>query len=259
MVSVKWYGTNALEFKYSNGTFMIDPYVSRNPGQLTVPQEQKKYLTSSPDFVLMTHAHWDHLPDMPFLIQKTNTVLYASRTACNIMRSLGVAERNLHELSYGEVLDFPQGVKVTAIESRHMGVMPEENFYDTMQPAETFTRAEAWRCGEIFAFLIECDDIKILNIGSANIHIPTMHDLSCDYLIGGISRWKDGFPELLSEIIKYKYLIPTHHDEFTLPLDQFYLRNDLDRLKEAIPALKYKELKILDWVNLTAVQGKFSR
>lgn len=42
MISVKWYGTNALEFKYSNGTFMIDPYVSRNPGQLTVPQEQKK-------------------------------------------------------------------------------------------------------------------------------------------------------------------------------------------------------------------------
>ena len=64
-LTVKWYGTNALEFKHSNGSFMIDPYVSRDNKRFCVPSEVDKYLTSKPDFVLMTHAHWDHLPDMP--------------------------------------------------------------------------------------------------------------------------------------------------------------------------------------------------
>ena len=95
-LTVKWYGTNALELKHSNGSFMIDPYVSRDNKRFCVPSEVDKYLTSKPDFVLMTHAHWDHLPDMPYLIKKTDTVLYASRTACNIMRTFGVPEKNLH-------------------------------------------------------------------------------------------------------------------------------------------------------------------
>ena len=92
-IAVRWYGLNALEFRHRNGSFMIDPYVSRSPEKITIPEEVEKYLVSRPDFVLMTHSHWDHLPDMPLLIRRTGTVLYASRTACNIMRSLGVAEK----------------------------------------------------------------------------------------------------------------------------------------------------------------------
>lgn len=87
-------------------------------------------------------------------------------------------------------------------------------------------------------------------MGSANLHEASMHGIHCDYLIAGISRWKPEFPELLSRNINFHCLIPTHHDEFTLPLSQFHLRNDLERLKEALPGLKYKELKVLDWLPL---------
>jgi len=250
MVSVKWYGINALEIRHSGGSFMIDPYVSRDPENIVDEREQKKYLTSRPEFVLMTHSHWDHLPDVPYLVEKTGTTLYASHTACNIMRTFKVPERNMHELSYGETLTFPSGVKVTAFESRHMGVMPEDNFYSTPPDKELLAKNPAWKCGEVYAFLIEFDGLTILNIGSANLHVPTMRGLKCDYLICGISRWKPGFPELLSENIAYRCLIPTHHDDFLLKLDQFKLRNDLERLKEAIPGLEYRELKVLDWIDL---------
>ena len=65
--AVKWYGINALEFRHSKGSFMIDPYVSRDNRLLHIPGEVDKYIVDPPDFVLMTHAHWDHLPDMPYI------------------------------------------------------------------------------------------------------------------------------------------------------------------------------------------------
>lgn len=250
MVEVKWFGINALEIRHSRGVFMIDPYVSRDREKLVVPAEQEKYLTDRPDFVLMTHAHWDHLPDMPWLIGKTDTVLYASKTACCIMRSLGVPERNLHELSYGEVLHLPGGVKVTALESRHKGVMPEDNFYTEVQDPAIFRERPAWRCGEVFAFRIEVEGMVILDTGSANFHEPAMAGQQCDYFICGISRWEDGFPEQMMKNVAFRRLIPVHHDEFTLPLSQFRLRNDLIRLKEVIPDLPVMELPVLQWTEL---------
>ena len=248
-VSVKWYGINALEIRHRNGSFMIDPYVSRNREKLYIPEEVDKYITSKPDFILMTHAHWDHLPDMPHILKKTGSRLYASKTACNIMRSCGVAEEQLYELSYGETLQFGE-VKVTAMESRHMGTETEAEGYKEIPAREALETTSGWKCGETFAFLIEVDGKTILNCGSANLCKKTMHGLKCDYLICGISRYKPGFPELLTENLSYRYLIPTHHDEFTLPLDEFYLRDDLQRLIVEMPDLKYFELPILQWIDL---------
>ena len=249
-LKVKWYGTNALEFRHANGSFMIDPYVSRNNKLLTIPSEVDKYLTGKPDFVLMTHAHWDHLPDMPYLIQKTDTILYASRTACNIMRAFGVPEKNLHELTYGEVIEMPGGVFVTALESRHKGSDDLQPIYDAPPSLETLSKSGNWRCGEVFSFVIEIAGKTIMNIGSANIHVPSMSGSDCDWLFCGISRFTAEFPDRLMRNIHFKCLIPTHHDEFTVPLDQTYLRNDLDRLKEAIPNLNARQLPIAQWEEL---------
>lgn len=249
-VSVKWYGTNALEFRHSRGSFMIDPYVSRNREKLHIPSEVEKYITTEPDFVLMTHAHWDHLPDMPMILAKCKAVLYASKTACLMMKALGVPAEQLYEVSYGEVLELPGNVKVTVIESRHMGIEGVPDGYDTMPSAESLEKVDGWRCGETLAFLIEVDGQKILNIGTANMLEETMNGVECDHLFCGISRWKDGFPEMLMRNIKFRQLIPTHHDEFKLPLDQFYLRNDLQRLAEVIPDLKSFEVPVLEWTEL---------
>ena len=131
-----------------------------------------------------------------------------------------------------------------------MGIEGIPEGYDTMPTAESLEKVEAWRCGETLAFLIEADGQKILNLGTANMLEEKIHGIECDYLFCGISRWKDGFPEMLMRNIRFRHLIPTHHDEFTLPLDQFYLRNDLRRLTEVIPDLKSFEVPVLEWTVL---------
>jgi hypothetical protein len=52
------------------------------------------------------------------------------------------------------------------------------------------------------------------------------------------------------ENLSFRYLIPTHHDEFTLPLDKFYLRDDMQRLTAELPDLKYFEIPVLQWTDL---------
>ena len=249
-MEVKWYGINALEFRAPGVSFMIDPYVSRDRVHLHHPEEVDKYVTSSPSAVLMTHAHWDHLADMPRIIARTGTILYASATACNILRSLKVPDTNLRVIHYGEHLELPGGVQVTVVESRHKGMDDEAPGYDTPPSPDTLSLADNWRCGEVFGFLIRHHGLSIYNIGSANLLPSAAHGIQCDYLIAGISRWEDGFPKLLQDNLRFGCLIPTHHDEFTLPLDQFRLRGDLQRLQEAIPGLRVRELPVLQWSNL---------
>ena len=131
-----------------------------------------------------------------------------------------------------------------------MGNLYDHDNYEDIPSGQDFSKAAAWKCGEVFAFRMEMDNTVILNGGSANLHVPSMKGLSCDYLIYGISRWKEGFPELLKENLTFKQLIPTHHDEFTLPLSNFVLRDDLVRLKEVLPDLPARELQVLQWTDL---------
>lgn len=250
-MDVKWYGTNALEFQCANGTdFMIDIYVSRDRKRLNIPEEVERYVTTKPSWVLMTHAHWDHLADMPQIIARTGTVLYASRTACNIMRSLGVSEANLHEIHYGDRLELPGKVQVTVLESRHKGNPNEPVGYEALPAKELLASADNWRCGEVFAFLIEADGRRILNSGSANFLDNSAKPVVCDEFFCGISRWEEGFPQMLERNVRFQTLIPTHHDEFRKPLSEFALRGDLPRLKEALPTLVAKEIPPLEWRKL---------
>ncbi len=250
-MDVKWYGINALEFRTSGGTdFMVDMYVSRNRERLNIPEEVDKYVTSRPSWVLMTHAHWDHLADMPQIIAKTDTVLYASETACDIMRSMSVQERNLRVIHYGDRLELPGAVTIDVIESRHMGFMDEAPTYTEPPPREALATASGWLSGEVFAFLIHADGKTFLNAGSANFLESSFNHVACDYFLGGISRWKEGFPQMLQRAVNFKCLIPTHHDEFTKPLSEFSLRNDLERLREVLPNLNARQLEPLVWTPL---------
>ncbi len=250
-ISVRWMGINALEFRHSQGAFLIDPYVSRDREKLTIPEEVDRYLDGPADFILMTHSHWDHLPDVPRIIARTGAVLLASKTACNIMRKVGVPEDKLHELSYEEVVDLPGNVRVTALESRHMEPVGAPGCYQSIPEVSMQERAH-WLCGEVFAYLIEVEGQRILNAGSANLHLPAVDQLQCDGFFCGISRWKPGFPELIGHI-QFSRLYPTHHDDFVRPLDEFSLRDDFVRLKTALPDLEGKELPVLQWMELPQI------
>ena len=247
-ISIRWLGLNAFEFRLGGRELLIDPYVSRNRDLIHVPEEVEKYIDVSPrlrdrmPWILMTHSHWDHLGDTAYMIRRIGGAAFCgSRTACNILRAQGVDEMWMNMIEYGDVLEPGEDIRVTALESRHKEPY-DPGFYDA--PPEKLECTSDWRCGEVFAFLIEYGGVRILNTGSANLHLPAVDGLECDYWLCGISRWNPDFPELMSHI-RFKKLIPTHHDAYTKPLSQFSLRNDLERLRAAVPDLPVMELEVL--------------
>ena len=246
-ISLRWLGLNAFEIRCGGSEILIDPYVSRDRTLIHVPGEVEKYLDLSPrhsdrlPFIFMTHSHWDHLADTAEIISKIGGASFCgSRTACNILRAQGVDDRWMNMIGYGDEIDVGD-VRVTALESRHKEPY-DPGFYDA--PPEKLERTSDWRCGEVFAFLIEYDGVRILNTGSANLYLPAVDGLECDYWLCGVSRWNPDFPEQLSHI-RFKKLIPTHHDAYTKPLSQFSLRDDFRRLCEAVPDLPGMEIEVL--------------
>ena len=240
-ISLRWLGLNAFEVVCGGVEFLIDPYVSRNRELIHVPGEVEKYITGAPHFIFMTHSHWDHLGDTAEIIGRSGAMFFGSRTACNILRAQGVDDKYLGTLKYGDVVEVDKKIKVTVFESRHKEPY-DPGFYDS--PPEKLECTSDWRCGEVYAFLIEYDGMRILNVGSANLHLPAVDGLECDYFLCGISRWNPDFPELLSHL-RFKKLIPTHHDAYTKPLSEFSLRGDLERLRAAVPDLPVMELEVL--------------
>ena len=247
-ISLRWLGLNAFELHLGDREVLIDPYVSRNRDLIHVPGEVEKYIDVSPRFlnlipsILMTHSHWDHLGDTAEIIKRIGgATFFGSRTACNILRAQGVDEKDLWEIKYGWNLEYDGKIRVSALESRHKEPY-DPGFYDA--PPKKLECTSDWRCGEVFAFLIEYDGVRILNVGSANLHLPAVDGLECDYFLCGISRWNPDFPELLSHI-RFKKFIPTHHDAYTKPLSEFKLRGDLERLRAVMPDLPVMELEVL--------------
>ncbi|AIJ25508.1 hypothetical protein AMETH_5416 [Amycolatopsis methanolica 239] len=58
------------------------------------------------DHILVTHGHYDHLTDVPYLARKTGATVYGTETHLNLMAALGAPEDQLAVASGDEFLTF---------------------------------------------------------------------------------------------------------------------------------------------------------
>src|SRR5205085_11521675 len=91
-VRVTYLGTNGYQLETQGHSLLVDPYFSRislpraalgwpvRPNQTEI-EEALRRLGTHPDAVLVTHGHFDHLLDVPVVMERTGAHLLASRTA----------------------------------------------------------------------------------------------------------------------------------------------------------------------------------
>jgi len=149
------------------------------------------------DAVLVTHAHFDHLLDVPEIMRRTNARLVAGVTAANLTMSCGVDRTRCLIVQPGSTrLIGPWRIRVLpAAHDRILGWLP---FRGTRsQPGTCPAKASDWRLGEPMAFLIEA---------SASTLIPEEHLRFCRRLKSRRS------------ILPFSaWLYPTAENDFTLP------------------------------------------
>ena len=99
---IRWLGTFGYEISDARTTILIDPFISRpKPAQLLKPIKidtgaVQDYLLSTIDFnkfkaILITHCHYDHLEDVPFILAQfpavnNRPVVVGDRNTARIIR-----------------------------------------------------------------------------------------------------------------------------------------------------------------------------
>lgn len=105
MIKITYHGHSAFEISSGNFNILFDPFFTGNKNAAVKPSELK------PDFIILTHAHEDHVGDTLEIAKANNSQIIATNELANYLSSLGC---NAHGLNIGGSHSFPFGkVKLT--------------------------------------------------------------------------------------------------------------------------------------------------
>lgn len=250
-MELKSLGINGFEFKVGGETLLIDPYVSRNPGRVSIPQVVRKHIQQA-DYIVLTHSHWDHLADVPEIAKYTDAQIVGSETTLNICRHFNIAESRLRQYKNHEPIHLGR-FTLTPIRSKHKEPVGYPGRYDHV-PARLDGVADYVE-GGTWALLLTCAGHTFLNVGSANLVDEELQGTKCDYLLASIAgRTPDYLPRLL-QCVETGVFIPTHWDDFFgHPVEDPHERVSLDKfhneMKQVAPLMQVQVLKALETLEL---------
>jgi L-ascorbate metabolism protein UlaG (beta-lactamase superfamily) len=252
-VQLKYLGTAGWEITDGKTVVLIDPFLSRprmvTPGDDTSPTDTRPLLTRDDlaqsdtavidahiqraDFILITHTHFDHALDMPYIARKTGATVIGTESTFNYARSLGVTGDKLIVVRGGEDYELG-GLSVKVIPSLH-GVLRHAPFLrrDPNAPlAPALFPANAkppFRFGDLLieggtvAYLIRMNGRLILAFGSMNYIEREVEGLRPDVvLVGAMPERREIYDytgRLLRALGSPRIVLPTHWDRFNVPYE----------------------------------------
>lgn len=105
MIKITYHGHSAFEITSGNHIILVDPFFTGNKNAAVKPSELK------PDFILLTHAHEDHVGDTIEIAKKNDALIIATNELANYLASKGC---RAHGMNIGGSRGFPFGkVKLT--------------------------------------------------------------------------------------------------------------------------------------------------
>lgn len=176
------------------------------------------------DAVIPLHSHYDHAMDAPAVASLTGATVVGSPSTANIARGYGLSADQLRTVFSGDTLRFGR-FTVTMIQAAHS---PQPLARGTItRPLVPPARASAYRMGECFSVLIECDGNAVLVNGSAGAVPGVLSDHRADVVYFGIptlgKQSADYRDRLWREVVQAtgaRRIVPVHWDDFWRPLEE---------------------------------------
>lgn len=274
-MTLRWWGNNGWEIRIGDKTVLIDPWLTRfRTGTYSAAGADPNtpisvntglidsYLDSGQlraDLILVTHGHYDHLADVPYLAQRTGATVFGAETHLNLMAALGAPEDQLALVTGGEDFHF-DGYDVRVLRSLHSALGPRAQIpYPGTRPGYGAVKLPRPQVisdlveGGTLAYQVSGGGISVLDFGGSNYVESELAGLRPDVVmlpVGG-AKVRDYVPRLLSAIGNPRYVLPTHWDDFDYALGEPARdTGGLEPLRKAVagaaPASKFVQLAHLE-------------
>lgn len=125
-VSIKWLAVTSFEIRCNNLSVVTDPYITECVGS-----DLNYEAVENCDIICLSHAHWDHITDIPWLMKKFHSiVLCGDQTAMPLAKWLNCSPSVVYPMYPDMELDFGS-VKIRALYGRHTNL--KHSFHDLCQ------------------------------------------------------------------------------------------------------------------------------
>lgn len=250
--TLRWLGNNSWEIRFGTTTLLIDPWLTRfhtgtytaaGPDPRTPLRIDEKIVdayVNRADQILVCHGHYDHIADVPYIATKTGATVLGTETHLNLLRSYGIPEQQLSEVSGGEYLDF-DGYSIEVFASLHSRIGKRRQL---LYPGSLVTVP---RRPEVISDLLEGGTLayqitvggsfRILCLSTANFIARELDGLCPDLVLlpAGGDSVHDFVARLMAATGNPPIVLPTHWDDFDVPLAQPAKDwGGLDRLRDSV-------------------------
>jgi L-ascorbate metabolism protein UlaG (beta-lactamase superfamily) len=237
-VQLRWLGNNGWEIRFADVVVLIDPWLTRFKTGTYLPggADPKTPLVSQPeridphvtkaDLILLTHGHYDHITDIPYIARRTGATVLGDETHLNLLRAMGAPEEQLSCVSGGEYIQF-KGFTVRVLPSLHSLSGPRRKvaFAGTRTLAISpppKVISDLVEGGTLSYAINVADHFQMVNFGSSNFLEHALAGLQADlvFVQPASEAVPQYLPRLLSTLGHPRFVVPTHWDDFDLPLDE---------------------------------------
>lgn len=237
---LRYLGAAGWEMRSGDTVVLVDPYISRVPyGSARGGPGQKVFgmsdeiqpdtalidsIIERADYILVQHAHPDHIFDVPYIARKTGAKVLASASASSILRASGVPEEQILTIGGGEDYQFGD-LSIRVVPSLHSALDGKQYFDPRRHPHDLegpVTLAHLIEGGS-FMYLCRFEGHEVLTMGSMNFIEREIQGLQPDVLLAGAGSSRSEIHRYTERLLAgtgYPGIVfATHWDNFFVPYD----------------------------------------
>jgi len=243
-IHARYLGVTGWEITDGKIHILIDPYLSRLPGppatgenggpgwpgKLTqddkaVPDTSAidRYIDRA-DYILLTHAHYVHALDAPYIARTRKAFIIGSESVANIARDYGVPDEKIITIRGGEDFDFGT-FSLRAFPSLHSFAPGKRYFNPGTAPAGAAwpLRFKDFVEGGVFGYLVRINGEQIVVFGSMNYIEREVTGLRPDVALVAADPMRKEIYDYTGRLLRALnfplLVVATHWDWSQLPFD----------------------------------------